>query len=115
MTDNLDTYITSIVAPITSLFLNEAETEELPFCVYSYQSNVKRTKDDVYAILSYVKFEIISKEYDDGKSIGQKIYEAVDASLKLSTQFVGTFNGFESTCTDGIWNYRLDYTIKQIN
>jgi len=112
MTDSLGQDLVTALASIVVTYLAEAEVNEYPYCVYDRVIREKRTKDGVYDIQSELQLDIVADDYDTAKTKADAVRAAVEG---LGSKYRIVFMSAEPICTEGVWDYRIDYNIHQIS
>lgn len=112
MTERIGIQFTSVVSPLVSLFLEEAETETYPYAVYNYDVTPVETKDGVVGLSSELTCSVVSDDFDEAEAIADNIAKAVASSMR-SGDFFAYHRSTGCSCEEGIWQINLTYNIKQ--
>lgn len=112
MTDNLGTALATAMTGVIDLYFVEAEADKYPYCVYDRIIREQRTKEGVYAISSELTLHVISDTYSEAKSKAISVRAAVEG---LGSSYFIAFQSMEPLCVEGVWDFVIDYNIKQIS
>lgn len=117
MTESIADMLVSVCKSILPFYLSEAETEEYPYAVFEYTPQVFQTKDGPYKITADVYIRVYSNDGDEVETKAAAIISALDAFAVDATDNAGKYifalQASPETCVEGVWQYELQYFIKQ--
>lgn len=109
--------LNDVCKSILPFFLSEAETEAYPYAVYEYTPQEFRTKDGVYKITADVYIRVYSEDVDEAETYAASIRSALDTFAEDATnnagQYIIALQAAPESCVEGVWQYELQYFVKQ--
>lgn len=117
MTESIADMLTAQCKSILPFYLSEAETEDYPYAVFEYTPQAFHTKDGVYKITADVYIRVYSNDGDEVEAKAAAIKSALDAFAADATnnagQYIIVLQTSPESCVEGVWQYELQYFIKQ--
>jgi hypothetical protein len=117
MTESIADMLVSVCKDILPFYLSEAETEDYPYAVFEYTPQVFRTKDGVYKITADVYIRVYSNDGDEVETKAAAIMSALDTFAADTTdnngKYIIALQASPESCVEGVWQYELQYFVKQ--
>lgn len=110
MKESIGSKIVERVSPLIKLYLSEAETEEYPYAVYEMTITPSYTKDGIGRYSADATVRLYGKDFDELDTLGAKIE---DELMTMDQGYVSTYTGYDKTCTDGVWQIEMTFSIVQ--
>lgn len=114
MTETIGAKIYELMSPIVPTYYSEAETDTYPFAVYSQELTFVHTKDGIAGIKSDLVIDVIGKDFDVLDTKCAQILSAIDG-LNDGTDYTARRKSFRKDCSEGVWDFSINYRIIQNN
>lgn len=111
MTNTIGQKLKEIIDPITTLYLSEAQTDNLPFCVYDAEYREERTKEGIYKVVGYITLFVVAMTFEQAESLMTAIKTAINGIE--SPQYNSTFIMEDKKSYEGVWILKAEYNINQ--
>lgn len=110
MKESIGEKIVELVSPLVKLYLSEAETENYPYAVYEMDVTPYYTKDGIYRYEGDVTVRLFGKDFDEIDALTTTIE---DALMTMDQNYTSSYTGYDKTCTEGVWQIEMKFSIKQ--
>ena len=111
--ESIGTKLATLLGSVVPLALAEAATDVYPYATYSQTLNYRRSKDEVCMISADTEINVYAKAFSDADTAAASIISTLETSMRDDT-YVATLRSVNKDCTNGIWDFQLNYTIKQL-
>lgn len=110
MTNTIGQKLKEIIDPITTLYLSEAQTDNLPFCVYDPEYREELTKEGVYKIVGYITLFVVAMTFEQAENLMTAIKTAIS---EIQSPYNSTFIMEDKKSYEGVWILKAEYNINQ--
>lgn len=111
MTNTIGQKLKEIIHPITTLYLSEAQTDTLPYCVYDPEYREARTKTGIYKVIGNITFYVAAQTFSQAESLMTDIKEAINELV--GPEYISRFIVEDKRSYEGAWILKAEYEINQ--
>ena len=113
MTESIGVRLDSLIGTILPINLSEAETNAFPYATYEQTPAYTADKDGkVLRIRSEVTIHIYDRVFSTAEDKATQVMSTIASAMHDGT-FGASLRTVNKECTDGIWDFELNYTILQ--
>ena len=113
MTESIGKRLDSLIGTILPINLSEAETNAFPYATYDQTPSFVYDKTgEALRIRSEVTIHIYDRVFSTAEGKVDLVKAAIAGAMHDAT-FGATLRTVNKDCTDGIWDFELNYTIIQ--
>ena len=101
----------SAIGTEATLYYNEAESDVMPYVVYTIESTPVGDKESIVAYECEARITIVALDYDSCDRLAGLIEDAMYDQAEIECV---TYELRESSCSEGTWSAVLTYKLIQI-